>query len=378
MRCIVRLLPCFAILPLLLSAPLRAGGGSWIGKQVMPKQTGIRLWYADDKWQHVSVGNFEDMIVPVLGERSEWLKVRHLGMNAWFAREDAVLLEDAVAYFTEKLRANADDVYAHIMRAEARHAKGQRDGSIEDYSEAIRLRPKNAGLHGNRGLLYLETKDYDRAIGDFDEAIRLDPKSVSAFSNRAFAYTARGDYDRAIQDCDEAIHLDPHDAVVWNYRGAACFKKGDYNRAISDYREAIRLDPRSVRSYCNRGLAWLGRKEYERAIKDFDTATRLEPAYAPPYNHLARIAATSAEERLRDGGRAMHYARKACELTAWKDAGSLDSLAAACAECGRFAEAVQWQQKGIELGYPDEQSAAEARQRLQLYAEQKPFRIAAP
>jgi tetratricopeptide (TPR) repeat protein len=52
----------------------------------------------------------------------------------------------------------------------------------------------------NRGRAYEKKADHGRAITDYSEAIRLDPKDVIAFNNRGVAYKAKGDLDRASAD----------------------------------------------------------------------------------------------------------------------------------------------------------------------------------
>ena len=41
--------------------------------------------------------------------------------------------------------------------------------------------------------------DYDEAIRDYTEAIRLDPKNAKAYRNRGLAYRRLGKYDEAIR-----------------------------------------------------------------------------------------------------------------------------------------------------------------------------------
>ena len=121
-------------------------------------------------------------------------------------------------------------------RGAACPANGDNDSAIADYSEAIRLDPKDTDAYKNRGDAYQNKGDYDRAIADYSEAIRLDPKYAGAYNNRGDAYRDKGDNDRAIADYNEAIRIDPKYANAYNSRGAAYRAKGDNDRAIADYR----------------------------------------------------------------------------------------------------------------------------------------------
>ena len=68
---------------------------------------------------------------------------------------------------------------------------------------------------------------------------------------------------------------------------------------------------------------------------------------------------------------------KACRATEFKDPMLLDTLAAAYAEAGRFQEAVNTAQRGIELatGARDHGLQEKLRSRLELYQSQRPYRM---
>jgi serine/threonine-protein kinase len=89
------------------------------------------------------------------------------------------------------------------------------------------------------------------------------------------------------------------------------------------------------------------------------------------------IWATAFEPKYRDGRRAVEAATRACELTDWKNAGFLDTCAAAHAEAGQFESAVKWQTRAIELE-ADENQKAEYRSRLKLYEARQPHRESLP
>jgi SAM-dependent methyltransferase len=113
----------------------------------------------------------------------------------------------------------------------------------------------------------------------------------------------------------------------------------------------------------------------EKALADYTAAVRLDPTDADTIDSIARLLSSCPRDGLRDGKKAIEVASKACELTSWKSASFLSTLAAAHAECGDFKEAVRWQKKAIDLGKEDQSFLKGARERLGLYELGRPFRI---
>ena len=65
--------------------------------------------------------------------------------------------------------------------------QGRYGDALLNFTQAIRLDPKNALLYLNRAQVYLAQQDYDGAIGDFTQVIELDPKNVVAWVSRGQA-----------------------------------------------------------------------------------------------------------------------------------------------------------------------------------------------
>ena len=107
----------------------------------------------------------------------------------------------------------------------------------------------------DRGVEYGNRKDYDRALSDYSEAIRLNPKDPNPFAGRGNIYRIQKDYARAIADNDEAIRLNPNYALAFNNRGNIYRLQKDFRRAIADYDEAIRINPKYALALYGRGLA---------------------------------------------------------------------------------------------------------------------------
>jgi tetratricopeptide (TPR) repeat protein len=112
--------------------------------------------------------------------------------------------------------------------------------------------------------------------------------------------------------------------------------------------------------------------DYGRGIDDCNKAIQISPTNALGYNNLAWLLAVCPDAKLRNGQKALEYAKKACELYAWKEPHGLGTLAAAYAEIGNFKKAVKWQKKCMKSGLPAGEMD-QARKELNLYEQKKPY-----
>ena len=254
----------------------------------------------------------------------------------------------------------------------ARSGIKEYDKAIGDYSEVIRLDPGNTMAYLNRGkIFWWVKKEYDRALKDLDEAIRLDPRKSVAYLSRGGVWYDKQDYTRALADFDEAIRLDPLQAESYQYRGEIYWSQKAYDKAITEFSAAIRIRPQKVVLYSERAEMWWQKKQYDKAVVDFTEAIRLSPENHEFYQYLAWLRATCPEKAYRDGETALALAMKACELSRWKEANDLDTLAAAHAELGDFESAVKSETRAIELSSDGKEEFAS---RLKLYKQKKPYR----
>jgi tetratricopeptide (TPR) repeat protein len=198
---------------------------------------------------------------------------------------------------------------AYVARGLAWQAKGDLDRALADYTDAIRVNPRDALAYNNRGLLWREKGDADRAIADLTDAIRIDPLPhsdllgsghVNIYANRGLAWETKGDLDRAIADFDQAIQLDPNDGDAYDRRSQVFISKHDADHAIADLDKAIRLDPNRAFDHYLRGVVrydrymgfmgggWIEKDDLDRAIADFTEAIRLDAKSAA--SHYAALS----------------------------------------------------------------------------------------
>ena len=91
-------------------------------------------------------------------------------------------------------------------------------------------------------------------------------------------------------------------------------------------------------------------------------------------NNLAWLLATSPEDALRNGKRAIELATKACEVTEWKEAHIISTLAAGYAETGDFETAKKYSRQSVELGSEVDDVKLQLEKELKSYEEGKPWR----
>ncbi len=281
-------------------------------------------------------------------------------------------LDRAITEFTESVKLNPSNADAFRERAALALRKSDAKGAVADFTEAIKLQPQMAAAHLGRGQAHLKLGKLEQAVGDFTEATRLTPWDWQPWYRRGLAHAARKQHEQAIADFSEALRVAPEQTQVYLQRALAYTQLGQVDRAINDYTEQIRLTPKSPVAYNFRARLHVRQGNYVAAVADHQQASKLDPGNANTHNDLAWIWATCPDASVRDGGRAVESARKACELTDWKQAHCLDALAAAHAESGRFDEAVQWAERAVELARDGEKPAYRAR--LDLYRQGQAWR----
>ncbi len=92
-----------------------------------------------------------------------------------------------------------------------------------------------------KGNACFDKGDYDGAIAAYTQAIKFDPKNTRAYCDRGAAYMQKGENDKVIADCNEAIRLDPKYADAYQVRGSAYSRKGDTAKGEEDFAQARTL-----------------------------------------------------------------------------------------------------------------------------------------
>jgi tetratricopeptide (TPR) repeat protein len=264
---------------------------------------------------------------------------------------------------------------AYMTRGNGYSGKGDWDRALRDYDEAVKIQPINYDALTNRGNAYARKGQRDKSTQDYNEAIRLNPKLFQAYCNRALNFLNAGDLDRALADLNESIRLNPKFAEAYSRRSVVLMRLKRQDDALADVDTAVTLMPDNPEAYFFRGRLRFARNEYSQARADFERVLeRTRDPQSRVLNAVAWFFATCPDESARDGKKSVLLATKACELTQWKNASLLDTLAAAYAEAGDFDQAIKWQSETLKLYDDAGDSRSEMQKRLALYKQHKAYR----
>jgi lipoprotein NlpI len=163
---------------------------------------------------------------------------------------------------------------------------GQDDLAIQDFNEAIHLKPDFAEAFYNLGTIYGRDGQTDRAVENFNQAILLKPDYAEAYNNRGYAYTRMGQDDRAIADFNEAARLKPDFAAAYNNRGYAYARKGQDDMAIRSFYQAIGFKPGADVAGKDRDAPNGNEAQDDKELLEFYQTIRLKPDIADAFAGL--------------------------------------------------------------------------------------------
>ena len=117
--------------------------------------------------------------------------------------------------------------------------------------------------------------DNQGAIIAYNEAIRLNPNLAEAYNNRGIVRNELGDKPGAIDDYTQAIKFNPNYALAYYNRGIVRYDLGDKPGAIDDFNQAIKINPNYAQAYYNRGIVYYPLRDKQKAREDLQRAAQL-------------------------------------------------------------------------------------------------------
>jgi tetratricopeptide (TPR) repeat protein len=283
-------------------------------------------------------------------------------------------LEAAEQAFDRAIKLDPDSSGALLQRARVRAMRGDRPEAIADLDKAIRIAPDEALPLVLRARIHQQAGDSEQAGADLERVLAKHPDHPAAIELRGLIAAERNDYPAAIRDFRKLVAQKPDDAVLMGQLGMLYLAAKQPRQAIKRFTRSIELDDKNFASWRSRSDAEISIGDHKAARADLEKALELEPDDSGVLNNLAWLLATSPDESLRDGNRAIELAKKACEGTTWKQPHIISTLAAGYAETGDFAEARKYSKQAVESEGSSPEVKTQLAGELASYEAEKPWR----
>jgi protein O-mannosyl-transferase len=223
---------------------------------------------------------------------------------------------------------------------------------------------------------WLQTSYWRDSETLFTHALAVTTNNDVALNNLGIIFLDKGQLDDAISKLQAAIDLRPENAPAHDNLAKALLRKGQVTEAMVHYRKFLEIEPGNVEARNTLGTALIQQGKVREAIDQWQEALAIQPENGNASSNLAWVFATSPEDSIRDGTRAVELGEKALRISGGKIPMIHRVLAAAYAESGRFADAIETAQRGAELatnqGNPA--LAAELESNVALYQSGTPLR----
>jgi tetratricopeptide (TPR) repeat protein len=192
----------------------------------------------------------------------------------------------------------------------------------------------------------LVQKKYAAAEPLLQSIAKAHPDDFAAHATLGMALAGEQEYAAAQSEFQAAQRLNPNDPAIGQLIAANASKAGAEQTLVALAGQLEQNPPPAARAQAAMAESILGR--YAEAARQYKLALAQKTDAAEWLNNLAWLLATCPDATVRNGPEAVQLAGRACALTQYKKTVYLGTLAAACAEAGRFDDAILNAQKACD------------------------------
>lgn len=201
-------------------------------------------------------------VIPIILRPVNWLDLPIGALQAWPTRGKPISLWD-----------NPDTAYQNVVKGigkvvssllaiqwknEARsyYMLGAHEDALHAYDEALRLNPKNADIHRDRGHVLLKLGRFNEALGAYSAAIDLKPGDALFYIHKGHAFRQMKRHSEAVVAYDQALRVDHSNPYPSIHKGYAFLDLERPAEALVSFEQALQLNPNIGFGYVGQGRAF--------------------------------------------------------------------------------------------------------------------------
>jgi tetratricopeptide (TPR) repeat protein len=211
---------------------------------------------------------------------AEW----HWDMGTMLVQQGKV--QEAIEQYEQALRLKPDFAEVHDDLASALVQTGKIKDAIAHFEQALQIKPDFAEAHYNLGVALEQADRVQEAISHWEQALQIKPDFAEAHHNLGVALEQADRVQEAIGHYEQALRIKPDFAEAHYNLGLALEQADRVQEAIGHYEQALRIKPDFADAHYNLGLALLGQGRLQEAISHWEQALRFKPDHAEAHYYL--------------------------------------------------------------------------------------------
>lgn len=250
-----------------------------------------------------------------------------------------------------------------------------------EYQAVLADHPTSAVAHEGLGAVLARMGRIEESADHFRRATEFAPDSRRARVGYAQVLLARGRFEAVLDALAPLLDEAEEPWDEWTREaaattGVALARLGRNEEALELLTQALAIDPARGQLRHTLATVLIALRRDAEAAATLRRGLILDPADGNMAITLATLMATSPDDDVRDGARAVRVAEQWVASTERRSVIALDALACAYAEVGRFDEAVSLAEEALEKARAqDLKSAREIADRLETFRQGRPHRL---
>lgn len=233
-----------------------------------------------------------------------------------------LIIYSSMTYHQCKVWKNSETLWTHVLkyyqnttlpygnRANYYRDIGQVDKALQDYHQAINLKPNDSEPYNSRARLYFDSgknSDLPLALREYSLAIEKDPNVAEYYANRGATYARLGQMENALQDLNKGIEVDPSFMNTYLNRSVIHNQLNNIDKAIKDLETYLKFDPTKSDLWYELGRLYLSKNDLQNGLINLDKAIQLNQSKGHYYIERAKtkFSLNSKDQAVKDINRAI-------------------------------------------------------------------------
>ena len=172
-----------------------------------------------------------------------------------------------------------DIVAEHNRRAVALVERGDLEGAVTEWREALRVAPENVPIHLNLGIVLMKIGRLDEAEEVLLDAVRLDPRRPKAHLLLGRAYLDQGKTRMAETELTTAQGLDPTDPAIDIALAVLATRRGQWQAAEAHLKRALTFKHNNPTTHAALGDVYQAMGDLSQAEEAYRKALSLDASH---------------------------------------------------------------------------------------------------